>query len=152
PLFTTSVANPTTTPNLSFALSTAGAHAFLGNNTGSTAAPTYVQPSFSDLSGTLDLGGAQASGTLAAAREPAHTGDVTNAAGSLVLALNNIPDLTTQAASILHTNIAAPTTPAAGKTKFYVDSTSKNLAAKNDAGVVNHGIQSRTATANNWIR
>jgi hypothetical protein len=100
----------------------------------------------------VDLGGAQASGTLAAGREPAHTGDVTNSAGSLVLALNNIPDLTTQAGSILHTNIAAPTTPAGGKTKVFVDSTSKNIAAKNDAGAVNHGIQSRTATASNWIR
>jgi hypothetical protein len=152
PLFSTSVANPSTTPNLSFSLSTAGAHAFLGNNTGSIAAPTYVQPGFSDLSGTLDLGGAQASGTLAAGREPAHTGDVTNSAGSLVLALVNIPDITPAPGSILHTNIAAPTNPAAGKTKLYVDSTSKNLAAKNDAGTVNHGIQSRTATASNWIR
>jgi hypothetical protein len=52
PLFTTSVANPSTTPNLSFSLSTAGAHAFLGNNTGSTAAPTYVQLSFTDLAGS----------------------------------------------------------------------------------------------------
>jgi hypothetical protein len=152
PLFTTSVSNPSTTPALSFSLSTAGAHAFFGNNTGSVGAPAYVQPAFSDLSGTLDLGGAQASGTLAAGREPAHTGDVTNSAGSLTLTLGNIPDLTTQAGSILATNIAAPTTPATGKTKVYVDSTSKNIAAKNDAGTVNHGVQTRTATANNWIR
>jgi hypothetical protein len=152
PLFTTSVANPSTTPNLSFSLLTVGAHTFLGNNTGSIAAPTYVQPSFSDLSGSVDLGGAQASGTLAAGREPAHTGDVTNSAGSLALTLVNIPDLTTQAASILATNIAAPTTPVSAKTKVYVDSTSKNIAAKNDAGIINHGIQSRTATASNWIR
>jgi hypothetical protein len=52
PLFTTSVSNPTTTPALSFSLSTVGAHAFLGNNTGSVAAPAYVQPDFTDLSGT----------------------------------------------------------------------------------------------------
>ena len=152
PLFSTSVANPSTTPNLSFSLSTAGAHTFLGNNTGSTAAPVYVQPGFSDLTGSLDLGSGQASGTLAAAREPAHTGDVTNSAGSLTLALVNIPDLTPAPGSILHTNVPAPATPAAGKSKVYVDSTSKNIAAKNDAGAVNHGIQSRAATANNWIR
>jgi hypothetical protein len=52
PLFTASFATNTTTPALSFTLSTAAAHSFLGNNTGSTAAPAYVQPAFSDLSGT----------------------------------------------------------------------------------------------------
>jgi len=51
PLFTSSVATPTNTPALSFSLSTAGAHNFLGNNTGSTGAPGYVQPAFTDLSG-----------------------------------------------------------------------------------------------------
>lgn len=111
-----------------------------------------AQPSFSNLSGTVDLGGAQASGTLAAGRFPALTGDVTTSAGSLTTTLANIPDLTAQAGSILATNIAAPASPAAGKTKIYVDSTSKNVAAKNDAGTVNHGIQSRTATGSNWIR
>jgi hypothetical protein len=52
PLFTTSVATATTTPALTFSLSTAGAHTFLGNETASTAAPHYVQPAFTDLSGT----------------------------------------------------------------------------------------------------
>jgi Repeat of unknown function (DUF5907) len=52
PIFTTSVATATTTPALTFSLSTAGAHTFLGNETGSTAAPHYVQPAFTDLSGT----------------------------------------------------------------------------------------------------
>lgn len=44
------------------------------------------------------------------------------------------------------TNVAAPSTPAAGLTEVYVDSTSKNLAAKNDAGTVNHGVQTATCT------
>jgi hypothetical protein len=48
PLFTTSVANATTTPALSFTLSTASAHTLFGNNTGSTAAPSY----FSFVAGT----------------------------------------------------------------------------------------------------
>jgi hypothetical protein len=52
PVFTTAVANPSTTPNLSFSISTCGAHTFLGNNTGSTAAPTYVQLNFTDLAGS----------------------------------------------------------------------------------------------------
>jgi hypothetical protein len=56
PLFTTSVATATSTPALSFSLSNAAAHTFLGNNTGSTAAPTYVQPAFSDLTGSASAG------------------------------------------------------------------------------------------------
>jgi hypothetical protein len=34
---------------------TAGAHAFLGNNTGATTAPVYVQPAFTDISGRWTL-------------------------------------------------------------------------------------------------
>ena len=49
PLFTTSVATSTTTPALSFSLSTATAHTFLGNNTGSTAAPGYQSIGLADL-------------------------------------------------------------------------------------------------------
>lgn len=81
------------------------------------------------------------------------TGDVTaSGPGSATATVVNIPNATTAAGDILFTNIAAPGTPAAGKTMQYVDSTSKNMVSKNDAGVVNHGIQTRTATANNWIR
>lgn len=39
---------------------------------------------------------------------------------------------------------AAPGTPASTTGYLYLDSTSKNLALKNDAGTVNHGIQSVT--------
>lgn len=182
PLFTTSVSNATTTPALSFSLSTAGAHSFLGNNTGGVAAPAYVQPAFTDLSGSatdsqipniLTLTGISnltsngfvktgaGIGTLSTDTNTYLTGNQTitisgDASGSgttaITLALSNIPDLTTQAGSILATNITAPTSPAAGKNKLYFDSTSKNIAAKNDAGTVNHGIQTRTATGSNWIR
>jgi len=41
PLFTTSETNPTTTPALSFTLSTAAANTVFGNATASTAAPTF---------------------------------------------------------------------------------------------------------------
>ncbi|HTA83602.1 MAG TPA: collagen-like protein [Bacteroidia bacterium] len=44
PLFTTAVATPTTTPALSFTLSTAAKYTILGNNTAATAAPTYFTP------------------------------------------------------------------------------------------------------------
>ncbi len=46
------------------------------------------------------------------------------------------------------TAVVAPSTPASGKGAVYVDSTSKNLAVKDDAGVVKHGIQTfATATS-----
>ena len=51
----------------------------------------------------------------------------------------------------LVTAIAAPSTPAAGKAAVYVDSTSKNIAEKNDAGTVNHGIQSNAGTDHEWV-
>jgi hypothetical protein len=43
PLFTTSVATPTTTPAISFTPTNAGANTVLGNATGSPTAPTYAQ-------------------------------------------------------------------------------------------------------------
>jgi len=55
PLFTTSEANPTTTPALTFSLSNAAAHSFFGNNSGATAAPAFVAlgtADIPDLSGT----------------------------------------------------------------------------------------------------
>lgn len=55
PLFATNVATPSSTPALTFSLSNAPAHSFLGNNTGAPAAPSYVQPAFSDLSGQFAL-------------------------------------------------------------------------------------------------
>ena len=45
--------------------------------------------SFSQISGTASLS-TQASGTLQAAQEPAHTGDVTNSAGSLAMTLATV--------------------------------------------------------------
>lgn len=42
PLFTTSVATSTSTPALTFTLSNAAAHSYLGNNTGSSAAPSFL--------------------------------------------------------------------------------------------------------------
>jgi len=43
PLFTTSVSNATTTPNISYTLSTAGAYSVLTNSTSSTSVPTYTK-------------------------------------------------------------------------------------------------------------
>lgn len=49
------------------------------------------------------------------------------------------------------TVIAAPATPPTGAGRLYVDSTSKNIAIKDDAGVVKHGVKTDTGTANNYI-
>jgi hypothetical protein len=40
-----------------------------------------------NIGGTIDLGGVKASGTIAAARMPAHTGDVTSTAGAVALTI-----------------------------------------------------------------
>lgn len=41
---------------------------------------------------------------------------------------------------------APPSTPSSGIATIYVDSTSKNIAVKDDAGVVKHGVQTATCT------
>jgi FG-GAP-like repeat len=80
------------------------------------------------------------------------TGDVSaSGSGSVVATLNNIPTGTTMAGSLLDTAIVAPATPASGKGQIYEDSTSKNLALKNDAGAINHGVQTKTVTTHQWI-
>ena len=77
-------------------------------------------------------------------------GDVTTS-GSMTTTLANIPNDTTMAGDLLATAIAAPATPAAGKGRIYVDSTAKNIAVKDDAGVVKHGVQSKAAVATNFL-
>jgi hypothetical protein len=68
PLFTSSVANASTTPAITFSRQTAGAHLFYGNNTGSTAVPDMVAIGIADLPitprGTTSVY-ATVSGTLA---------------------------------------------------------------------------------------
>lgn len=71
PLFTSSVGTATTTPALTFALSTAGARTYFGNGTGSTAAPSYTAAGAltktDDTNVTLTLGGTPTSALLQAA-------------------------------------------------------------------------------------
>lgn len=52
---------------------------------------------------------------------------------------------------ILATNIAAPGTPSAGTTRIYVDSTTKTLSAKNDAGTVSNTVVASVAVANQFM-
>jgi len=77
-------------------------------------------------------------------------GDVTTS-GSMTTVLANIPNDTPMAGDLLATAVAAPATPATGKGRIYVDSTAKNIAVKDDAGVVKHGVQSKSAVASNFL-
>ena len=110
------------------------ASTILGNNTGSPATPialtaaqvkTLLAIASGDVSGLGSLATAssvnlttQATGVLQAAQEPAHTGDVTNAAGSLALtiaagavSLSKMANLA--ASTILGNNTGSPATPIA---------------------------------------
>ena len=55
------------------------------------------------------------------------------------------------AGQVVSTAISAPSTPSAGHGAIYQDSTSKNLAIKNDSGVVNHGVQSHASASSHWL-
>jgi hypothetical protein len=107
-------------------------------------------------SGTVTTTGSPASGNLTQFSGATSitngnlTGDVTTT-NTLATTLVNIPTGTTMAGSLLATAIAAPGTPAAGKGSIYVDSTSKNLAVKDDAGVVKHGVQTLTCTGSDFV-
>lgn len=76
------------------------------------------------------------------------TGDVTAVGPGMVGAtLVNIPTGVTQAGYLAVTAIAAPGTPATGLGRVYVDVTSKNLAVKDDAGIIKHGVQTVAAVS-----
>lgn len=121
------------------------AHYVLGNNTGSAAVPNTVQLACADLS---DAG----TGCSATSGITALTGDVTaTGPGSVAATVVNLPSGVTQAGYLAATAIVAPSTPGAGLGRVYVDSTSKNISVKDDAGVVKHGVQTDTGTANNYI-
>lgn len=93
----------------------------------------------------------QLAGSVACAQLPALTGDVTSGAGTCATTLANIPSGVPVAGNLLATNIVAPGTPAAGKTVLYVDSTTKRLSSKNDAGVVGTDVVADTGAANNFL-
>ena len=78
------------------------------------------------------------------------SGDVTTS-GTLATTLANIPDLVPAVGSILHTNIAAPASPAAGKVKVFTDSTDLRLHDKNSAGTIGTTVVADTGASNNFL-
>src|SRR6202142_4576747 len=99
---------------------------------------TLVQPAFTDILGTLAAG---QFGPL--------TGDVTTS--GYAATLRNIPVNTPFDGNLTGTAVTAPSTPAGGLANVWVDSTAKNLMVKNDAGTVNHGVQTSSAPSHQWV-
>jgi hypothetical protein len=119
---------------------------FAGPTTGSAAQPTFRALGNSDLSGvtnlsSLSLPTTQLTGTLQAAQEPAHTGDVTNSAGSLVLSLTATTNSTLTTLSAL----SLPGVQITGN----ISGNSGNVTGV--VAVVNGGTSLATLTANNVI-
>lgn len=80
------------------------------------------------------------------------TGDVTGSGtGSFAATLANIPTGTPAAGTILHSNIAAPSSPAAGKVAVYSDSTDLRLHDKNASGTIGTTVVADTGASNNFL-
>ncbi|MDP9267265.1 MAG: hypothetical protein M3P27_02935 [Acidobacteriota bacterium] len=92
-----------------------------------------------------------ASGTLPAGRMPALTGDVTSSAGGVATTVANIPTATPAAGTIVHSNIAAPSSPTSGKVAVYSDSTDLRFHDKNASGTVGTTVVADTGAASNFL-
>jgi hypothetical protein len=99
-----------------------------------------AQPAFTDVSGTLACG--QSEGPW--------TGDVSKAANSCATILNNIPNDTTMAGDVLAANAATPSSPASGHARVFTSSFG-NIASVNSSGTVNHGVQTNSCAAHQWL-
>lgn len=77
------------------------------------------------------------------------SGDLTLSAAGLATIVN-ITTGATLAGDLVATNIVAPSTPSAGSTAIYVDSTNKVLSSKNDAGAVSNTVVPSTASAHQF--
>lgn len=114
--------------------SSAGANQF-ATGISSAGAVSYAQPAFSNLSGSATC-----------AQLPALTGDVTTSAGSCADTVVNLTTGVTVAGTMIHTQIAAPGSPAASKLTVWADSTNTNvLSAKNNGGTVSNTVVPSTA-------
>lgn len=170
PLFTTSVANATTTPALSFSLSNAAANTYLGNATGSTGAPSYTAAGAltktDDTNVTLTLGGAPTtalltaasitvgwSGILAPSRGGTNNGFTAFTGPTTSTKTFTLPNAS---ATILTDNAAVTAAQGGtGQTSYTVGdilyaSTTSALSKLNDVATGNALISGGTSTAPSW--
>lgn len=90
-------------------------------------------------------------GTLPAGRLPAFTGDVTTSAGSSVTTLARLPNDVPMVGDLLASIMAAPSTPASGKARIYVDSTAKTLSVINSDGNISHTVFSQAPVTSRYV-
>lgn len=104
------------------------------------------------VSGGVTVGNAQIliGQTSADPTSNAISGDITLSASG-VTALVNIPTATPAVGTILHTNIAAPASPAAGKVSIYSDGTDLRFHDKNASGVIGTTVVADTGASNNFL-
>ena len=123
PLFTTSVANATSTPSLSFSLTNASGYSWFGNASGSTGAPSYN------------------TSVLPASLIPAFTGDVTSTSGTVATTVGKIngTSLAGLATGILKntTTTGVPSIAVAGTDYLTPTGNGSGLTSLNGANVTN---------------
>ena len=151
PIFTTSVATATTTPALSFSLNNVGAHNFLGNNSGGTATPNFVQPAFSDLSGTAS--NTQIIGWNGVTVSSLATGLLKNTTGTGAPSIAALSDLTTlgaaPAASPTFTGTVTTPITGGGTQCVHVSNTGVISGTGADCGTGSGGATIQTNGVNN---
>lgn len=151
---------------LATGITTAAVVAPAGTLTGATLAAMVTTSSLTSV-GTIATGVWQgtaiadsfiASAATWNAKQPAGnyitalTGDVTaSGPGSAVATLANIPTATPAVGTILHTNIAAPSSPASGKVSVYSDSTDLRFHDKNASGAIGTTVVADTGASNNFL-
>ena len=122
---------------------------------------TEANLTLSNLGGSIDLGGAKASGTLAAARFPALTGDVTSTAGALGTTIANnavsnakladVATATIKGRSTAGTGDPEDLTPAQVRTLINVADGANNYVHPNHSGDVTSVGDGATTIANNVV-
>lgn len=137
------IGNATSTPT--FATDIATGSLCLISNVG--AAPTFQ--SCPGAGGGAAFSGLT-SGTNTTAAMVVGSGATFTATGTGTIAATSLIAGGVASGAVLVTNIAAPSTPAAGKTNFYVDSTSKNASFKNDAGTITVAVLPVTAVTHQF--
>ena len=101
-----------------------------------------------NLGGTIDLGGAKASGTIAAARMPAHTGDVTSTAGSLGLTIATNAVTNAKAAQMAANTLKGNNTGATANAADLTAAQAKTLLAIANTDVTGLGALATASSVN----